>query len=221
MESMPYFAFISGLTKRQPIVVSSIFALRARRRCRPSRSTKGARDMLSTPPAITSDISPALIARAAIAIASMLDPHRRLTVVPGTSTGKPASSSAMRADVAVVLARLIGAAVDDVVDRMSSRRRDCAPSARAAGIAARSSVRTRGERAAVAADRRANRVAEEGVRHEIWVRARWRRRPGGGASSVHRAPRVAASAIVDRLARRGRQRATGRADQSRHLKNVR
>jgi len=38
-----------------------------------------------------------LIARAAIDTASMLDPHKRFTVAPGTSFGIPASSSAMRA----------------------------------------------------------------------------------------------------------------------------
>ncbi len=58
--------------------------------------TNGARVMLSTPPAIISAVSPLLIARAAIAIASRLEPHRRLTVVPGTSCGSPASSSDMR-----------------------------------------------------------------------------------------------------------------------------
>ena len=95
IESMPYFAFISGLTKRQPIVVSSIFAARENA-LSALPMTNGARDMLSTPPAIISDVSPLLIARAAMAMASMLDPHSRLTVVPGTSTGSPASSSAMR-----------------------------------------------------------------------------------------------------------------------------
>ena len=53
--------------------------------------------MLSTPPAIISAVSPLLIARAAIAIASRLDPHSRFTVAPGTSCGSPASSSAIRA----------------------------------------------------------------------------------------------------------------------------
>ncbi len=59
-------------------------------------STNGARDMLSTPPATTSDCSPDLMARAAMAMASRLDPHSRLTVVPGTVSGRPASSSAIR-----------------------------------------------------------------------------------------------------------------------------
>ena len=96
IESIPYFAFISGFTKRQPMVVSSILAVRENA---PTAfaSTNGARVMLSTPPAIASAASPHLIARAAMAIASRLEPHRRLTVAPGTSCGMPASSSAMRA----------------------------------------------------------------------------------------------------------------------------
>src|SRR5205823_4395056 len=62
MESVPYFAFISGLTKRQPMVVSSSFAEREKALSALPR-TKGARDMLSTPPAITSSASPDLMAR--------------------------------------------------------------------------------------------------------------------------------------------------------------
>ncbi len=95
IESIPYFAWVSGLTNRQPIVVSSILAVRENA-LSAFGSTNGARDILSTPPAIASDISPALIERAAIAIASMLEPHSRFTVVPGTSTGSPARRSAMR-----------------------------------------------------------------------------------------------------------------------------
>ena len=40
--------------------------------------------MLSTPPAIMRFASPALIARAAMAIASKDEPHKRFTVVAGT-----------------------------------------------------------------------------------------------------------------------------------------
>ena len=77
------------------MVVSSILATRENASVA-LPCTKGARDMLSTPPASSSEPSPALIARDAIVIASRLEPHRRLIVVPGTSGGKPASSSAMR-----------------------------------------------------------------------------------------------------------------------------
>jgi hypothetical protein len=59
--------------------------------------TKGARDMLSTPPAIPMSISPARMARARLPVASMPEPHNRLTVAAETSIGIPASSSAMRA----------------------------------------------------------------------------------------------------------------------------
>src|SRR5882762_891878 len=53
--------------------------------------------MFSTPPATNASPSPALIACAALAIACSPEPQRRLTVCPGTSTGKPASSAAIRA----------------------------------------------------------------------------------------------------------------------------
>ena len=46
--------------------------------------TNGARLMLSTPPATIKCASPALMARAAMAKASIDDPHKRLTVVAGT-----------------------------------------------------------------------------------------------------------------------------------------
>ena len=96
IESIPYFAFISGLTNRQPMVVSSIFAARENAESA-LPMTNGARVMLSTPPAIISDVSPLLMARAAMPMASRLDPHSRLIVAPGTSCGKPARSSAIRA----------------------------------------------------------------------------------------------------------------------------
>ncbi len=53
--------------------------------------------MLSTPPAIISSASPALMARAALPTASMPEPQRRLMVAPGTSIGRPASSADIRA----------------------------------------------------------------------------------------------------------------------------
>src|SRR4051812_25961144 len=96
IESVPYLSFIAGLTKRQPIVVSSIFAARENA-ASDFPITNGPRDMLSTPPAIASDDSPDLIARAATETASMLDPQSRFTVAPGTSFGRPASSNAIRA----------------------------------------------------------------------------------------------------------------------------
>src|SRR5437764_703419 len=49
--------------------------------------------MFSTPPAINTSPSPALIAWAALAAACSPEPHNRFTVWPGTSTGRPAKRS--------------------------------------------------------------------------------------------------------------------------------
>ena len=90
MESTPYWAFMSLLTKRQPMVVS--YTALARLKADSALGmTKGARLMLSTPPAIIRPASPDLMARAAVPTASSPEPHRRLMVPPGTSMGKPAS----------------------------------------------------------------------------------------------------------------------------------
>ena len=115
MESTPYWAFISGFTKRQPMVVSSSFMLRENA-ASDFAMTKGARDMLSTPPAMTSEFSPVLMARAATEMASRLEPHNRFTVEPGTVCGRPASSSAMRATLRLSSPRLIRASENYVVD---------------------------------------------------------------------------------------------------------
>ena len=86
-----------GFTKRQPSVVStSSMSPRGSERSGFS-ITNGERLIDSTPPASISSASPVRIARAACATASRPDAHRRFTVTPGTSTGRPASSSAMRA----------------------------------------------------------------------------------------------------------------------------
>jgi hypothetical protein len=94
--SMPYFSTMSLLTKRQPIVVSWISMLREKA-VSAFGMTKGARLMLSTPPAMMNSASPPRIAQEAIATAFMPEPHSRLIVLPGTASGRPASSSAMRA----------------------------------------------------------------------------------------------------------------------------
>ncbi len=72
--------------------------------------------MFSTPPAMNTEPSPARIAWAALTTACRPEPHRRFTVWPGTSTGKPGEQRRHPGDVAVVLARLIGAAEDHVLD---------------------------------------------------------------------------------------------------------
>ena len=92
MLSTPKLAFIKGLIKRHPIVVS--WTVWFREKATPALPiTKGARDIDSTPPAIIRSVSPDLIALAAIAVASRLEPHNRLTVVPVTETGNPASNN--------------------------------------------------------------------------------------------------------------------------------
>ena len=52
IESTPYIAFMRGLTKRQPMVVSWTALLRLKA-LSALGMTKGARLMLSTPPAMT------------------------------------------------------------------------------------------------------------------------------------------------------------------------
>ena len=90
----------------------------------------------------------------------MPDPQRRLTVAPGTSTGMPASSAAMRADVAVVLARLVRRAQDHVVDRAG---RDAGPLEQGADHVRGHVVRPHlAQGAAVAAERRAEAVDDDG-----------------------------------------------------------
>ena len=140
IESMPYCAFSSGFTKRQPMVVSNTSI------CRENASvalpcTNGARVMLSTPPAMTSSASPPRIARDAIATASSPDPHSRLIVVPGTVTGRPDSSTAIRATL-----RLSSPAWLAQPRMTSSTASQSTPAWRAfstrSGNAARSSVRT-------------------------------------------------------------------------------
>ena len=91
-----YISCIRGLTRRQPSRVSAVSRLRAQES--PLRvTTNGARVIDSLPPATAMSRSPAAIARAASLTASMPEPHSRFTVAPGISTGRPASSTAIRA----------------------------------------------------------------------------------------------------------------------------
>jgi hypothetical protein len=87
---------MARLMNRQPMVVSWISMERLKALSALGR-TKGARDMLSTPPAIHRSVSPDLMARPAVATASRPDPQRRFTVTPPTLRGRPASRPAMRA----------------------------------------------------------------------------------------------------------------------------
>src|SRR6266545_4653354 len=86
----------AGLTSRQPTWVWCSCIVRGSASSGLG-STYGARLMLSTPPAITTEASPTAIARAAWTRASPPEAQSRLTVTPGTVTGRPASSAAILA----------------------------------------------------------------------------------------------------------------------------
>ena len=125
--------------------------------------TNGARVIDSTPPATNRSPSPALHGVAAPTIAASPDAHSRFTVTPATDSGSPASSSAMRATL-----------------RLSSPAWFAQPSQTSsisaggnAGALDRRANCNRGEvvgansrqRAAVAADGRADGGEDDGARH--------------------------------------------------------
>ena len=85
-----------GFTKRQPIAVSKAAPGLANAVVGFS-ITQGARDIDSTPPATTTSAIPERTIAVAMPIADMPEAQRRFTVMPGTVSGKPASSQAMRA----------------------------------------------------------------------------------------------------------------------------
>ena len=124
------------------------------RRRRPWACTNGARVMLSTPPASTRSASPERTARDAMAIASRLDPQSRFTVPPGADDRQSREQGRHPGDVAVVLAGLVRAAEQHVVQLRPSRPTAAGRSASRSTWAARSSGRTVGQRAAVPAERR-------------------------------------------------------------------
>ena len=103
------------------------------------------------------------MAWAALATACRPEPQSRLTVCPGTSTGRPGQQRGHAGDVPVVFARLVGAAEDHIVD----------PVGRKGGAVEQAADRGRGEvvgadlgeRAAGAADRGADGVEDVGVGH--------------------------------------------------------
>jgi hypothetical protein len=132
---------ISGLTIRHPSVVEcSVSSERSKPRSGLSR-THGARLIDSTPPATTTDASPVSIWRLAIMAASRLEPHRRLTVLPGTLVGRPASSAAMRATLRLSSPAPLASPKTISSMRAGSRPGERSSSARTAW-AARSSGRT-------------------------------------------------------------------------------
>ena len=81
------------------------------------REDQGRTRHTSTPPAIIKSASPHLMALAAVATASKLEPQSRLMVVPVTCSGNPANKRAILPNVAVILASSIGAPVDHVIHR--------------------------------------------------------------------------------------------------------
>ena len=105
-----------GLRNRQPSVVSWSSWLPRSKPASGLRRTYGARVIDSTPPAMKTSPSPNAIAWAAELIACRPQPHRRLTVWPGDLDGEAGEQERHARDVAVVLARLVRAAEDDVFD---------------------------------------------------------------------------------------------------------
>ena len=103
--------------KRQPMVVSTSSAFPRGKPRSGFSITSGARDIDSTPPASTSSASPTRICARGLTIASRPEAHRRLTVAPGTSTGSPAMSDAIRATLRLSSPAWFGAAHVDLVDR--------------------------------------------------------------------------------------------------------
>ena len=162
---MPYCAFISGLTKRQPSVVSWMSALRWNASCA-LPMTSGARVIDSTPPAIAKSVSPHLMARAASPMALRPEAHSRFTVTPGHGVGHPRQQQRHARDVAVVLAGLIGATEHDLVERRPIDVRialhQCLDRHRREIVGAHP-----GERTAVAADRGPHRIADEYIAQVI------------------------------------------------------
>ena len=87
---------MAGLTSRHPSVVETSSPSPAGNARAGLGTTHGALVIDSTTPARQSEASPTAIALLASITASSPDPHSRFTVTPGTPTGSPASSEAMR-----------------------------------------------------------------------------------------------------------------------------
>ena len=153
-------AGIRSLTSRQPSVVETAVTLPAGNARDGLGSTHGARVIDSTPPVSTTSASPDSMVRDPMIAASSDEPQSRLTVVAGTDTGSPASSTRHPADVAVVLAGLVGAAPHDVADRGRVEARGLREHAldRGGGEVVGAHL---GERAAEAAERRAGGGVQE------------------------------------------------------------
>ena len=155
-------AGMRGLVKRQPTVVSAMLGVRSQ--ALPGLSTTyGARVMLSTPPATKTSPSPARIAWAALAAACSPEPQSRFTVCPGTSTGRPARSAAMRATLR--LSSPAWLAQPRITSSIRSAGRAGAVEQAADGRRGEIVGPDLGQRAAGAADRGADGVEDVGVGH--------------------------------------------------------
>ena len=120
--------------------------------------------MLSTPPAIASDISPVTIPRAATATASMLEAHETVHGHARNAQGEIGQQQRHARHVAIVLAGLRDATVVDLVDRFPIAVGK--PSFRAArGCAAKVIGANHRERSSEAPDGRADTLANVGKRH--------------------------------------------------------
>ena len=125
---------MAGFTSRQPRAVVT-------GDCSAVTDTIGARLIDSTPPATATEASPTAMARLASTTASIPEPHRRLTVTPGTVTGRPASRTAIRATSRLSSPAWLPAPMN--TSSMADRSRPGSRSTSAAStVAARSSGRT-------------------------------------------------------------------------------
>ena len=152
--------------------------------------------MLSTPPATTRSASPARTARAAIATASAPEPQRRLTVDPGTVSGRPASSRAIRATL-----RLSSPAwlAQPMTTSSTADQSTCGMPGRQGAQRVRGQVvRADGRQgSAVAADRRADAVDEEGLAH-VWCSVQVDQGARDGAAAAAQLGDHAAVVAADR-----------------------
>ena len=142
-------------------------------------------DMFCTPPATTTSLTPASTAWAAKCTACCDEPHWRSMVTPGTCSGSPAASHAVRA---------MSPACGPMVSRQPITTSSTAPgsmpvrSIRALSVMApRSAGWICEQRPAPLADRRADGVDDEGLGHAVRLPARRPRPPIGKAARVHQA----------------------------------
>ena len=127
MELTPYCFFISGLMKRQPMVVSKVSALRWNASVA-LPNTNGARVIDSTPPAIANSISPARMARAGGTDRIQPGGAQPVQRDAGHRLGQSGQQQRHPRHVAVVLAGLVGAAHIDFVELRPVERGVPAPS---------------------------------------------------------------------------------------------